>query len=181
MLFLTSLSAAFDSPKINVESILQFKLLMKNSCHSYQIIKKYNIIIRYFVNSVAIKDIYANISNSISDPSYNSDLNIMFDFRDAVFNIDMEAIREFADNIRKHPSLQGKRVIVFLTHTPNHVVFSNILHSFQQYQRFQIHVLSTMEATLLNLRLESRLITEMEEIISKMKRSSLRSSTIRNK
>ncbi|MBS2097587.1 hypothetical protein [Carboxylicivirga linearis] len=154
---------------------------MKNSWHSYQIIKKYNIIIRYFSKSIGIKDIYANISNSLSDPDYNSDLKVIFDFRDAVFSIDMDAIKKFADNIRKHPSLQEKRVIVFLTHTPNQVVFSNILHSFQQYQRFQIHVLSTMEATLLHLGLENSLITEMEDTIAKMKHNCISSSTTRKR
>ena len=154
---------------------------MENSWHSYQIIKKYNIIIRYFSNNIVIKDIYANISNSLSEPEYNSDLKVIFDFRDAVFNIDMDAIKGFADNIRKHPSLQEKRVIVFLTHTPNQVVFSNILHSFQQYQRFQIHVLSTMEATLLHLGLKSSLIEEMEDTIVKMKHSNISNSTTRKK
>lgn len=154
---------------------------MENSWHSYQILKKYNIIIRYFSKTTGIKDIYANISNSLSNPEYNSDLKSIFDFRDAVFNIEMDAIREFADNIRKHPSLQEKRVVVFLTHTPNQVVFSNILHSFQQYQRFQIHVLSTMEATLLHLGLEGNLITEIEETIAKMKRNCLSNSTTRKK
>nr|WP_321410545.1 hypothetical protein [uncultured Carboxylicivirga sp.] len=108
---------------------------------------------------------------SISDKDYNSNLKSLFDFREAEFNIDMDEIRLFTDNIRKHPSLQTKRIIVFLTHTPNQVVFSNLLESFQKYKRFQIHTVSVVDTALSQLGIEKSARTLIEESINKMKYS----------
>ncbi|MCU4164670.1 hypothetical protein [Carboxylicivirga caseinilyticus] len=133
--------------------------------------KEHNLIIRYFRNKVLINDLYTNIIQSLSDKDYNSNLKSLFDFREAEFNIDMDEIRIFADNIRKHPSLQTKRIIVFLTHTPNQVVFSNLLESFQKYKRFQIHTVSGIDTAISQFGIKKSVRTLIEEAINNMKSS----------
>ncbi len=144
---------------------------MERCVHGYKILIEHNLIIRYFRSKVQINDLYTNIMQSISDKDYNSNLKSLFDFREAEFNIDMDEIRLFTDNIRKHPSLQTKRIIVFLTHTPNQVVFSNLLESFQKYKRFQIHTVSVVDTALSQLGIEKSARTLIEESINKMKYS----------
>ncbi len=144
---------------------------MESCVHRYKILKEHNLIIRYFRNKVLINDLYTNIIQSLSDKDYNSNLKSLFDFREAEFNIDMDEIRIFADNIRKHPSLQTKRIIVFLTHTPNQVVFSNLLESFQKYKRFQIHTVSGIDTAISQFGIKKSVRTLIEEAINNMKSS----------
>ncbi len=141
---------------------------MQNN-HTYKIFTEYNLLIRYFQDNTAISDIYDNIISSLTDNNYHNNLKVLFDLRDAQLEINMEAMKNFANCIRINSVLQEKRYSVFLTTTPNQVAFSNILSSLRIHQRFQFRTVSTLHAAINFLDLEELSESEIEKIILDIK------------
>ncbi len=141
---------------------------MQNN-HTYKIFTEYNLLIRYFQDNTAISDIYDNIISSLTDNSYHNNLKVLFDLRNAQLEINMEAMKNFANCIRIHSALQEKRYSVFLTTTPNQVAFSNILSSLRIHQRFQFRTVSTLQAAINFLDLKELSESEIEKIIFDIK------------
>jgi hypothetical protein len=65
-----------------------------------------------------------------------------------LIDIENEAIFDFINKIKRSPKVYAKRKIVFLSDTPNQVVFSSMIDYFKNEPFIQLSTVSTIERAL---------------------------------
>jgi hypothetical protein len=119
-----------------------------NSVYKYRILKEKNLIIKYYSGELTLQNLFDCVALTGNDPDYLPTMFVLNDMRDGfIVNKDND-IFDFIDKIKGTHTVYGKRKIVFLTKTPNQVVFSEMLDSFKKETFIEILTTSTIDSAL---------------------------------
>lgn len=124
---------------------------MENKKYRYRILKEKNLIVKYYSGQISIKDLYDFVNLTGEDADYLPTMFVLNDIRDCIIVIENKEIYNFIENIRNSQRLYAKRKIVFLTSTPNQVVFSTMLNLFKKETLIELSIVTTLDRAFRNL------------------------------
>ena len=124
---------------------------MDNKKYRYRILKEQNLIIKYYSGKLTLKDLYDFVKLTGEDADYLPTMFVLNDIRDCLIVIDNNEVYNFIENIKNSQRLYAKRKIVFLTKTPNQVVFSTMIDIFKNETFIKLFIATTLDRALRDL------------------------------
>lgn len=124
---------------------------MKKIKFKYKILKELNLIIRFCSGQPSLDNLFDYIEITANDIDYLPTMLVLNDIRDCSIVFNEEDIIAFIKKTTKSNRLYAKRKIVFVTNTPNQVVFSSLIELFKNETLIEISITSTIEKALIDL------------------------------
>lgn len=121
---------------------------MNDKKYNYKILKEQNLVIKYYSGNFSLKDMVDCVESTWKDTDYLPTMFVLNDLRDCVIAIKKSVILDFINKIKKNPRVYAKRQIVFLTNTPNQVVFTSMIDLFKNEKLIELNTVSTIERAL---------------------------------
>ena len=138
---------------------------------AYKIIPDLKLILEYYSGSVKGDDAIKLRTIQKDDSNYNSEFNVLIDFRDLILNWtdkSDEALARFIKFMKKNSTLISRRKSSILVTKPAHAVLSTFLTEYYDKFPMRMDSFSTMEAALENIDIPNgsfqRVIEEIEKI-----------------
>lgn len=142
---------------------------MKTKKHDFEILKDQNVMIRYFRGEISLQDLFAFAEIIALHPDYDPKMRVINNLIDAEFIFSQQDIVSFVEFVKNHKKIYGSRRIVFLTDTPNQVVFTTMVKMFKEETLIDIGIVSTLEASINFLGLEEDDLPTIEKCIERLK------------
>jgi len=123
----------------------------KNNIHSYKIIPELNLIYRFFKGSFNLSDIIGTKELLKKDKDYLPTLNYLNDVREAKIETTAEDVIKYINYVKSNKSVYDKRKSIFVTDTPNQVVFVTLLNLKKDENLIDLYVVSSLGMALRTL------------------------------
>ncbi len=141
---------------------------MKVKNYNYQILKESNLIIKSYQGTISLSEMYDYVESTSRAADFSAKFNVINDIRDASFILDKVVLLELIQKFKKNKLVYGQRKIVFITSTPNQVVFSTMLNMFKDESNINISVVSTLSAAMNRLNIPISEFSHLDNILHKM-------------
>ena len=112
----------------------------------YKIISELKIIVEYYSGVIRLVDIIEQRNILIEDPGFNPQFNMIFDFRDAHFDIMPQEIHDYVDYLKSKPKFLNRRFAAALAIKPNETAIFLIFISRTVTLPQHAQVFSTIDA-----------------------------------
>lgn len=142
---------------------------MNTSLVTYKIISDKNLIIEYYGGDMNLAKIINHKQNLIADKNYQTNYNIVVDFRDVNFQLNKAEVQAYVDFLSKEELLQGKRITVFITDKPEHVVLFTMFNSSKLSLPINVRIVSTTSKAADHLGFAAADLRVLESTIKKLK------------
>lgn len=121
---------------------------MDHKKYKYRILKEQKLVIKYYSGNLSLKELYDFVEYTGNDTDYLPTMSVINDLRDCFIAIDNEGILDFIHKIKENQKVYDQRKSVFLTDTPNQVVFSSMIEFFKNEPLIELNIVSTIERAL---------------------------------
>ncbi len=115
---------------------------------NYIILKEKNLIVEYYAGDIYKQDFLDYYQRKANDVNYNSNFNLLIDFRDSQIHLSKEDVYELSQFISNNPILNGSRYAAHITNSPNQVVSGIKFDIYRKNLPVKIKIFSTLAAAL---------------------------------
>ncbi|PKQ64860.1 hypothetical protein BZG02_03130 [Labilibaculum filiforme] len=112
---------------------------------AYQIIADHSLIIESYNGKFNVDELIAFKEKVGEDKDYHPNFNIIHDFRDIEFQLEIKEIAKYVKLISENEKYKGTRKSAMLTETPNQVTTAMGFDFLKKDLKIHVHVCSTIE------------------------------------
>jgi len=114
----------------------------------YRIIQKKSLILEYYRGKYNVDELIDFKIKVGNDPDYNPNFDIIHDFRELVFDLEVEEVAKYVQVLIENKKYVGKRKSTMITQTPNQVTASIGFELLKNDLPVAVKVSSTLDAAL---------------------------------
>ena len=143
-----------------------------NKFGAYKILKKERIIIEYHAGNINIEE-FINSRNIVSsDIDYSSDMDVIFDYREANMIVNHHDIERFVKIFKNTSKIVGNRKSAYLTKKPKHLVVTTLFSQGIKDTPVLTETFSTLKAAVSWVGNVNLNVNKLKLIIEELKKSS---------
>lgn len=119
-----------------------------NNFIEYKILPEIRMIVVCYFGQNRISDILNHRTILNDEVSYNSNYNMLIDFRNCQLDIDEKDIKTYINYAMASEKMKGTRKIAFLSITPKETVFPYLYSKNLKHLPFKVNIFSTLKAAI---------------------------------
>lgn len=136
---------------------------------TYIIYPEPKISVAYISGDVNIHDIIDLLENIVSDKLYDTRMPNIVDVRDANLSIEPDHIMTYIDHLNRNPHIPDKRLVAFLTTTPQQTALGFVYRMLVKHLPMSINVFTTADACLQWMNIPPVFIDKINDFINDQK------------
>lgn len=129
----------------------------------YIILKDRRLIIEYYRGTYNVNELIDFKIKVGNDPDYDPNFDVVHDFRDLIFDLEIEEVSKYIQVLTENEKYVGRRRSTMITQTPNQVTASLGFELLKKELPISVKVCSTIEVALAYIKIPRK---EWDEIAS---------------
>ncbi len=136
----------------------------------YRIIQKKSLILEYYRGKYNVDELIDFKIKVGNDPDYNPNFDIIHDFRELVFDLEVEEVAKYVQVLIENKKYVGKRKSTMITQTPNQVTASIGFELLKNDLPVAVKVSSTLDAALVFIQIPKNEWEHIKKLLNDLKK-----------